>query len=186
MKACPICGKEIVAKCPSELARRKYCSMPCRNKADHVTVERNFWGYVQKGDGCWEWMGARYTLPSLPYGQCNKKFGESAAHRLSWVLHNGPIPKGFSVLHKCDNAPCVRPDHLFLGTLKDNSRDAINKNRQAHRLSAADVTDIRRMRANGIRLSFVAAQYGIRVSSVQKIQLGISRPYLSEVQNVSA
>ncbi len=51
------------------------------------------------------------------------------AHRVSWILTHGPIDHGMGCLHKCDNPPCVNPSHLFIGTQKDNVRDAISKNR---------------------------------------------------------
>lgn len=53
------------------------------------------------------------------------------AHRLMWEEVNGPIPHGMCVLHRCDNPPCIRPDHLFLGTKADNVRDMIAKGRDA-------------------------------------------------------
>jgi len=59
----------------------------------------------------------------------SRKAGIKGTHRVSWELHYGPIPKGMSVLHKCDNPPCVRPDHLFLGTQQDNLQDMRNKGR---------------------------------------------------------
>lgn len=59
--------------------------------------------------------------------------GNTSVHapRFSWELHNGPIPDGLYVLHRCDNPPCVNPKHLFLGTADDNSKDMISKDRQA-------------------------------------------------------
>jgi HNH endonuclease len=75
---------------------------------------------------CWEWIGTKNE-----YGYGIKTVNNKAvrAHRLSWEIHNGAIPKNLCVCHKCDNPGCVRPDHLFLGTKKDNNRDKGNKGR---------------------------------------------------------
>lgn len=83
----------------------------------------NFWSMVAKSDGCWVWTGTRW---STGYGRL---VGGRAAHRVAWELTNGPIPRGLLVCHHCDNPPCCRPDHLFLGTSKDNAMDASAKGR---------------------------------------------------------
>lgn len=89
----------------------------------------NFFKYVEKTEKCWIWNGYRQTQNSgyklLPYGRYSGKM----AHRLSWEIHNSKIPKGLNVLHKCDVPYCVNPDHLFLGTQKDNIRDGFAKGR---------------------------------------------------------
>lgn len=91
-------------------------------------VEERFWRYVQKGDGCWLWIGAKLTTG---YGVLNigRKEGVAAAHRLSWAIHFGVIPPGKFVCHHCDVRACVRPDHLFLGTSQDNVSDMVRKGR---------------------------------------------------------
>lgn len=92
------------------------------------TSER-FWRYVKKTKKCWLWIGTRQK-PG--YGRLGLPGGKRVeyAHRLSWIIHKGPIPVGLKVLHTCDNPPCVRPSHLFLGTHEDNVADMWAKGRQ--------------------------------------------------------
>jgi len=91
------------------------------------TVEERFWAKVDKTDSCWVWTGA--TL-RRGYGQIRIPVKKAKqAHRLSWEIHNGPIPDGMLVCHKCDNPPCVNPAHLFLGTQSDNNKDCVRKGR---------------------------------------------------------
>ena len=90
-------------------------------------VER-FWPKVSKGNGCWVWIGA--IGGSFGYGHFYDGSRVVQAHRFSWELHYGPIPDGLWALHHCDNPPCVRPDHLFLGDALDNVRNMIAKGRQ--------------------------------------------------------
>src|SRR5256885_74384 len=77
--------------------------------------------------GCWEWVGSKRELG---YGQVRYKGRSARAHRIAWELTFGEIPDGRSVLHKCDNPPCINPDHLFLGTQQDNVDDMFRKGRQ--------------------------------------------------------
>lgn len=98
-----------------------------------------FWSKTKKldGDGCWEWTGSvfkRVSSEKSHYGQfkITRSGGvikNMRANRASYILHYGEIPDGMTVCHHCDNPCCVRPDHLFLGTHKDNSHDRIRKGR---------------------------------------------------------
>lgn len=99
----------------------------------------SFWDKVQKSENpkeCWKWTGGIRPLKSiapLGYGhfafRLNGKVQNFSAHRLMYELTSGPIPPGLNVLHKCDNLICVNPDHLFLGTQKDNIQDCVKKGR---------------------------------------------------------
>ena len=95
---------------------------PLRNR----TIADRYWEKVRQGDGCWDWMGSRSRNG---YGQMRIDGRIVSAHRVAWALANGPIPNGYNVLHHCDTPPCTRADHLFLGTLKDNSVDMARKGR---------------------------------------------------------
>lgn len=88
-----------------------------------------FWDKVLVGDGCWEWQAG--TQKHNGYGSFSMNGRDVKAHRVSWLLWYGEIPKGLRVLHRCDNPPCIRPDHLFLGTQKDNVLDAVAKGRHS-------------------------------------------------------
>lgn len=94
-----------------------------------MTLEERFWEKVEKTDTCWIWRGA---TNSRGYGviQLNKK--AQYAHRVVLELVGTPVSTGLIVCHRCDNPPCVRPDHLFIGTVQDNSDDMKAKGRQAH------------------------------------------------------
>ena len=88
-------------------------------------LDQRFWSRVEKTESCWLWQPATRT------GEYGKLTNKILAHRFSWELHYGSIPEGLWVLHHCDTPPCVHPEHLFLGTAKDNNSDSVSKGRHA-------------------------------------------------------
>lgn len=76
--------------------------------------------------GCWLWLRG---INAKGYGQFGRKHGSDQAHRVAWELYRGQIPDGMNVCHSCDVRCCVNPDHLFLGTQKDNMQDCMKKGR---------------------------------------------------------
>src|SRR5262245_42772758 len=99
--------------------------------SSHAAMVQRFWSYVEKTNSCWLWIGVKRR----GYGAFSLGGGYVAAHRLSYELHIGPIPKNLLVLHNCpdgDNPACVNPAHLFIGTQLDNIRDMRQKKRERY------------------------------------------------------
>src|SRR5215510_4419963 len=140
----------------------------------------DFWSYVDTSGICWLWIGAK-TPGKWPYGMYRYDGKAMQAHRVAWILTHGPILPGFLVLHRCDNPPCVHPDHLFLGTLSDNMRDAWQKNRgviprhrgEEHAMAKLTWQDVRTIRAlrddAGMTLATLGAQFHVDQSTIGKI-----------------
>jgi hypothetical protein len=153
--------------------------MPKRAKP----IEERFWYRVNKTATCWVWTGGRISgYGAISLG--SKSAGTGLAHRISWEMHNGPIPDGMNVCHHCDNPPCVNPSHLFLGTLADNNRDMRDKGRggmlrpDAHHganhwraeLDPDRVLAIRARHAAGeTHLATLAEQYGVSSNTIWRI-----------------
>lgn len=140
-----------------------------------VPAHRRFLSKVRTGENCWEWIGAIGTHGYGRFGVDNKTV---QAHRFMFELVYSRIPfSEIDVCHRCDNKKCVRPDHLFLGTRKDNMRDCSEKKRnrfgESHpsaRLSAAQVVEIREQYASGnTSQAELGRRYGVDSSNISRI-----------------
>jgi hypothetical protein len=93
-------------------------------------ILKRFWEKVDKSTDCWIWTAYKNKQG---YGRLGISGANAVnAHRLSWTIHNGEIPDGYFVCHKCDNPSCIKPDHLFVGTRQDNIDDMMLKKRSRH------------------------------------------------------
>lgn len=136
------------------------------------TTEERFWVLVNKTESCWVWKGTstkggygQFSVPDRAKGRNVLRL----AHRISYEMANGPIPSGLDALHTCDNPPCVRPDHLFLGTDSDNQRDAVRKGRHvgSRKLTADEVRTVRQSRATALTL---ATRFGVTRATIYDIR----------------
>jgi len=145
--------------------------------AARYPISFRFWRHVDKTNGCWLWTA---SLDGKGYGQFGIEKRSHRAHRVAWELTFGAVPAGLCVLHHCDNPRCVNPAHLFLGSMKDNTRDMLSKQRDGHgrmpgarnpnaKLTDDDVRTIRRRREEGQKLREIAADYGITEANVSYI-----------------
>lgn len=89
-------------------------------------LEDRFWSKVEKTITCWLWTAGKNKAG---YGRISTKDGIILAHRLSLKLHGIELPENMNALHKCDVPACVNPEHLYVGTQKDNSRDTVTRRR---------------------------------------------------------
>jgi hypothetical protein len=141
---------------------------------------KRFWKFVDKRstDECWEWTGRKSYKG---YGRMKIACKHIQAHRFSYELFIGKIPKGICVCHTCDNPPCVNPNHLFLGTNLDNVHDRDRKGRKAlgenngkSKLKLEEVINIKAYLLLGYSVASIARMFGFPHSTINAIKLGRS------------
>lgn len=151
-----------------------------------TSTEERFWANVRKTETCWLWTKG---VSRRGYGVFY--FGDTSApaHRYAWALSFGEIPASLNVCHKCDNPPCVRPDHLFVGTQADNMKDMVQKGRSAHvfgleansaKLSDEQVLAVRDEILAGSEAAEVSKKFGIAKSYVSGIKTA-NRPRIKRL-----
>ncbi len=126
--------------------------------------------------GCLVWTGTRSKR--FGYGKIHFRGVMLEAHRLSYAAHVGPIPPGLHVCHRCDNPPCVNPDHLFAGSRSDNMRDMIAKGRRKPIpvgrgpaiLKPAQVYAIRQLISEGQKDAEIAPRFGVKPRTIRAIR----------------
>lgn len=154
------------------------------------TIALRFWSKVEKLAECWIWRGTKTTRGYGHFRLCGRM---AQAHRVAWYLSTNEWPS-MCVCHRCDNPSCVRPEHLFLGTLSDNARDSIAKGRSGFqtrperfpgawfvgrgednpnaRLTEANVRTIRSKLDAGESGAHLARVYGMSETAIRDIKHG--------------
>lgn len=130
-----------------------------------------FWGRMDKQpNGCWLWTGGG---AGNGYGQFQYRMKKYGAHRFAWIDTHGPIADDIQVCHKCDVPLCCNPDHLFLGTCKDNTQDAFSKGRRKGLRTRWKLTEdqVREIRAlyPALSMSQLGRNYGVTCEVISRI-----------------
>lgn len=182
---CQYCKKEFLTfKSEINRGKSKYCSISCgvsvKNKLNLLPVHENFFRKISKQSNekdCWLYISEER------YGKISVGRMTLLAHRYSYELHIGKIPKGFYVCHKCDVTLCVNPKHLFLGTSKDNTQDMLIKKRGNHRkgskhhwsqLNEDQVLEIKKKLFKREKVRILAKEYNVSYSVIDQIRSGKS------------
>lgn len=138
---------------------------------DEPTLAR-FMAKVNKTETCWLWIASK--VKNRGYGRFELNEKAVLTHRLSYLHHHGEIQKGLVVRHKCRNRHCVNPDHLELGTQKENIQDCLRDGTMilgekcpSSKLTKAQVLDIR-SRIGGIRKE-IAEEFGVTKENIGQI-----------------
>lgn len=159
-----------------------YLPIPMRNLSP--SFRETFWSNVKRGPECWEWQSDskdNYGRIRIPGDRAHFR-----AHRISYAIAYGVDPGPVYVCHKCDNPRCVRPDHLFLGTIQDNVDDMVSKGRQAAprgqsgslngnaKMTEDDVRAVIRQIMAGKSNKAIAAKLSVGHAMVSRIRTGRS------------
>ncbi len=181
--SCKECGVKFIRKHAYGKYAPAFCSTECFVNNRRITTEK-FWSFVvKKENGCWEWNG---YFNFKGYGQIRINQKSVMAHRHAWFLTNGSIPKGLLVCHHCDNPPCCNPAHLFLGTEKINTHDAVSKGRMCRgegkrnaKLKESQVIEILRLYyLEGIPTRKIERMMNLKMDSLGSIVTGMNWGYL--------
>jgi len=137
---------------------------------------------LEVSTGCHVWKNYLYPVG---YGQVKFQGKDYLVHRLVYEFTHGPIPDGMYICHKCDRRACMNPDHLFIGTQKDNIQDMLSKGRESRgeerwnvKLTEGQVIEIRELLKEGNTQRKIAKEFGVSQMAVSHINTGLSWGWL--------
>lgn len=172
---CTICSKPVVGfgLCNAHyIAFKKYGDPGSKLNRRNIPFSERY--VVDTETHCWIWLNA---TKQNRYGSWHA-YGEDKPHRASWVMHNGAIPEGQLVLHKCDRPGCVNPDHLFLGTQDDNMKDMKSKRRTRESKGTSNTNSklneqqVQLIRNSPLTHKELSEIFGVHVATIRSIRKG--------------
>lgn len=138
-------------------------------------VYERFHNKVDKTGPCWNWTARK---DKDGYGEFQYEGKKERAHRVSFILHIGDLAPGEFVLHSCDNPACVKPAHLRVGTVLDNKRDSIERDRhpakERHGMTKLTIEQVTAIKQDSRKQIEIAQAFGIGQSHVSRIKRGES------------
>ena len=170
--------------CQKHYRRYMKYGSPEARKYDQEPMEVRFWHFVDKKseEECWNWTGNKRGNGYGQFSVGKKSQGSEGAHRISWRMHNSnkEIPKGWHVMHKCDNPSCVNPSHLTIGTAKQNTQDMIAKGRkrtvspkgEGNGKSLLNEEQVRLIRSSTLSHAAIARELGVSPNCVRGVRIG--------------
>jgi HNH endonuclease len=192
ISVCETCKKEYKWRRKNSGNPPRFCSFECRKwdrckgrkKNSELTGEENlsrikkyFDKYAVKQEECWDWKG---IIDSTGYTVLGIR-PHIKGHRASWIIHKGPIPIGMNVCHSCDNRKCTNPEHLWIGSQKENIQDKIKKGRantpkgsdlKQAKLKEEDVEYIKILLIEGLTCGDIARYYEVSRKIISRIKNG--------------
>jgi hypothetical protein len=151
-------------------SKRRFCSVKCAALSRPTTDQAaRFWAKCEQSEPeyCWRWCASKQRNGYGVFFYNNKL---DRAHRVAWMLTNGPIPDGMLVMHTCDNRECVNPTHLKTGTDYDNVQDMVSKGRHGEGKLSREAAQA--IREDGRRHRVIAAEYGVSRPLISAIKRG--------------
>jgi hypothetical protein len=178
--------------CQKHYRRYMKYGSPESTKYTQEPLEIRFWRFVDKrsDNECWPWTGNKNLRGYGRFSVGKKIQGSEGAHRVSWKLHNNQeIPHKMHIMHKCDNPICVNPNHLVLGTAKENTHDMIAKGRKRTVAPVGDsngkailnAEKVRLIRSSKLNHAELGRQLGVSPSCIRGVRSGRTWSHIEDL-----
>lgn len=213
MSKCEKCDKEFEWYRPKTRSIPRFCSHKCRLESGgtgfrpggqiricELSIEekferlkKSFEKHVIRQEGCWGWKGP-VAKGGYPVMSCRREIGSDRGHKASWLIYKGEIPEGLHVCHKCDNPICTNPEHLWIGSHRQNNDDKMQKGRHkwakppvmegtknpSAKLNEENVKEIKKMLKDGYGPTFIGKKFDVSKTTILRIKTGTHWKHVEE------